>query len=51
MGTGERGSTCQTAAALQRRRQSLAIGIPQVKGGIIAMAKKTGGKKKGGKKR
>jgi hypothetical protein len=32
---------------------ALAIGIPRVKGGISAMAKKTakGGKKKGGKKR
>ena len=33
--------------------KALAIGIPRVKGGIRAMAKKTakGGKKKGGKKR
>jgi hypothetical protein len=45
--------TCQEAAALRRRRKALAIGIPRVKGGISAMAKKTakGGKKKGGKKR
>ena len=35
------------------RRELLAIGIPRVKGGISAMAKKAakGGKKKGGKKR
>jgi hypothetical protein len=35
------------------RWKLLAIGIPRVKGGISAMAKKAakGGKKKGGKKR
>jgi hypothetical protein len=50
-----------TEAGRRARRQrrcdggekALAIGIPRVKGGISAMAKKTakGGKKKGGKKR
>ena len=45
--------TCQEAAALRSGEQLFAIGIPRVKGGISAMAKKAakGGKKKGGKKR
>jgi hypothetical protein len=50
MGTGNRRPTCRKAAALHdgdRPSQS----DPITKGGINAMAKKTGGKKKGGKKR
>jgi hypothetical protein len=46
--------TCQAGSgAATTERIALAIGIPRVKGGISAMAKKTakGGKKKGGKKR
>ena len=51
MGTVSRRPTCREAAALLLRRQALAIGSHEWKGGISAMAKKTGGKKKGGKKR
>jgi hypothetical protein len=45
--------TCQAGSGAATTGIALAIGIPRVKGGISAMAKKTakGGKKKGGKKR
>jgi hypothetical protein len=47
------GPTCQAGSGAANSEKALAIGIPRVKGGISAMAKKTakGGKKKGGKKR
>ena len=45
--------TCLAGSGAATTEKALAIGIPRVKGGISAMAKKTakGGKKKGGKKR
>jgi hypothetical protein len=53
MGADRGGPTCQAGSGAANSEKALAIGIPRVKGGISAMAKKTakGGKKKGGKKR